>query len=134
MINFVTCTQTSQGLPYFPCVTQFLHTTPLDELAFTSTKRCGLPTAAFAELTGAQRYCVQTIYTEFRPNRLTNVGSTLKKNCSWISLRIFSRNSNFLDVSSNYYTKLYENPENRLISDTRSQSDIRKDSWTDRQT
>ena len=130
MINSVTCTQTSQGLPYLPFVTQFLHTTLLDVLAFTSTRRCGLPTAAFTELTDAQRYCVQVIYTEFRPNRLTNLGSTLKKFVYGFHYMYFHETqtcSTFRQTTTLNCTKIQKN---RLISDTRSQSDIR----TDRQT
>jgi len=66
-------------------------------------EECGLPPPALTELTEVRRYCVQSIYTDFHPNRLINVGSILRNlfmslRKVWLSLRLFARNSNLLDV------------------------------------
>lgn len=58
---------------------------------------------------------MQSIYTDFRPYRLISVGSILRNLFMSLSLRLFARNINLLDVSYNSYTKFYENLEKQTF-------------------
>ena len=107
MINSVTSTQTAQGLP---AGCKACHAV-LGYTCRCPPEACGLPTPTLTELTDAQRYCVQSIYIDFHPNRLINVGGILRNlfmplRKVWLLLRPFARNLNLLDVSWNSYTNL----------------------------
>jgi len=103
MVNSVTSTQTVQGFLTSQVSRSFtLHVQVY--LYLRPPEECGLPTPAVTELTDAQRYCVESIYTDFHPDRLINVGSILRNlfvslRKVWFSLRLLARNSNLLDVS-----------------------------------
>jgi hypothetical protein len=61
---------------FMPHVQMYFYLRPPEE--------CGLPTPALTKLTNAQRCCMQSIYTDFHPNRLISVGSILRNWCPYV--------------------------------------------------